>query len=70
MPNLSEVVAEVKPEEELKHLMILQFILHFALGYSANSMVSMINALQISAHLPLNNIPYIYPCRETFELLI
>lgn len=45
MPRLSEVVAEAKPEEYVKILMIFNFILSFFFGMSAESMVSMINAL-------------------------
>ena len=68
MPKVSE--AEVKPEEATQLLLLIQFALSFALGFSANTFVSMINSLQITAHLPLNNVPFVYPCRDTFEQLI
>ena len=68
MPKLSEV--EAKPEQATQGVILLQFFLTFVLGFSAASFVGMINSLQITAHLPLNNIPYVYPCRETFETLI
>jgi hypothetical protein len=68
MPKLSEI--EAKPEEATQLMVIVQFFLSFVLGFSANTFISMINSLQITAHLPLNNVPYVYPCRETFEVLI
>lgn len=68
MPKLSEI--EAKPEEATQLMVIVQFFLSFVLGFSANTFVSMVNSLQITAHLPLNNVPYVYPCRETFEVLI
>jgi len=68
MPKISEI--EAKPENATQLMLILQFFLSFVMGFTANSFVSMINSLQITAHLPLNNVPYVYPSRETFETLI
>ena len=65
MPKVTSIAEEVKPEEDLKLLMILQFILTFALGYSANALINMVNSLQITAHLPLNNV-FIYI--QSFEM--
>ena len=45
MPRLSEVVAEAKPEEGAKTLMIFNFILSFLFGMSASNLVGMINSL-------------------------
>ena len=68
MPKISEI--EAKPEEATQLMILVQFVLTFVLGFSASTFIGMINSLQITAHLPLNNVPYVYPCRETFETLI
>ena len=40
------------------------------LGYSASVLYSMINSLQITAHLPLNSISFTNNAMETFDFLI
>ena len=68
--KVSALVGDVKPEEQVEAFMIVQFMLTSVLNISAQNLIGMVNSLQITSHLPLNNVQFVYPCRATFDALI
>ena len=57
-------------EEPVKTFVGINLFLSFCFNISMNILYAMINSLQITAHLPLNNISFTPNVMETFEYLI
>ena len=53
----------------MKTFIIGNFVAAFFIGYSLNTIYEMINSLQITSHLPLNNISFTNNVMETFDFL-
>lgn len=60
----------LQSEEALKSIVGAHFFISFCFNVSMNILYAMINSLQITAHLPLNNISFTSNVMETFDFLI
>ena len=71
MPDKIHHVTSVLPsQEKVKALVGINISFSFLFKVSMNLLYSMINSLQITAHLPLNNITFTANARKTFQYLI
>ena len=60
----------LEAEEPVKAFVGFNFVISFCFNISMNILYAMINSLQITAHLPLNNISFTSNVMDTFEKLI